>query len=110
MTGPVPSPTGQTFNHGFRRDKGVPSIGDPRRAAPAPVSLPVATAPEADTQIRVIDEAIGRLYRRSPVPGTRRVLLKRTRYHVYYVANDRQVLVLALCHGRRGTGPPLRLP
>ena len=102
------------------------------------MSLPVATTPEADIQIRVIDDwwrenrpaspdlfleelsvafevigrapAIGRLYRRSPVPGTRRVLLKTTRYHVYYVANDRQVLVLALCHGRRGTGPPLRLP
>ena len=102
------------------------------------MSLPVTTTPEADAQIRVIDAwwrenrlaspdlfleelsitfevigrapHIGRLYRRAPVPGTRRVLLKRTRYHVYYVANDRRVLVLALWHGQRGVGPPLRLP
>jgi plasmid stabilization system protein ParE len=102
------------------------------------VSLPVTTTPEADAQIRIIDDwwrenrpaspdlfldelsvafevigqapLIGRPYRPSPVPGTRRVLLKRTRYHVYYVANDRQVLVLALWHGQRGVGPSLRLP
>jgi plasmid stabilization system protein ParE len=29
---------------------------------------------------------IGRLYRQSPVPDTLRVLLKGTRYHVYYVS------------------------
>ena len=77
------------------------------------MSLPVRTTPEADSQIRGIDgwwrtnrrsspdlfleeltasfdiisdaPQIGRLYRQSPVPGTRRVLLNGTRYHVYDV-------------------------
>jgi hypothetical protein len=52
---------------------------------------------------------IGRLYRQSPVPDTRRVLLKGTRYHVYYVARRDQVIVLAVWHGQRGVGPPLRV-
>jgi plasmid stabilization system protein ParE len=75
------------------------------------VSLPVRVTPEAETQIREIDSwwrenrlavpdlflseltesfhliagapQIGRLYRKSPVRNARRLLLKRTRYHVY---------------------------
>jgi plasmid stabilization system protein ParE len=100
------------------------------------VSLPVTTTPEADAQIRTINDwwrenrqaspdlfldelsrafdmisrapNIGRLYRRSPVPGTRRVLLRGTRYHVYYVASEQEARVLAVWHGERGVGPPLR--
>lgn len=100
------------------------------------MSLPVRTTPEADAQIRSIDDwwranraaspnlfadelassfdiightpNIGRLYRRSPVPGTRRVLLKGSRYHVYYVSSADGVDVLAVWHGHRGVGPPLR--
>ena len=102
------------------------------------MSLPVTTTPEADAQIRMIDDwwrenrraspdlfldelsrafdtisaapHIGRLYRRSPVPVTRRVILRGTRYHVYYVAGEEQVRVLAVWHGERGIGPPLRVP
>jgi plasmid stabilization system protein ParE len=101
------------------------------------VNLPVRTTPEADLQIRTIDEwwrenrptspglfideltssfdvightpQVGRTYRRSPVPGTRRILLKRTRYHVYYVPREQDVRVLAVWHAQRGSGPPLRL-
>ncbi|HLG56635.1 MAG TPA: type II toxin-antitoxin system RelE/ParE family toxin [Vicinamibacterales bacterium] len=101
------------------------------------MNLPVTTTPEADTQIRTIDDwwranrraspdlfleelsgafdlvarapHIGRFYRRSPVPGTRRILLKGTRYHVYYVPGEHEVRVLAVWHGQRGVGPPLRL-
>jgi plasmid stabilization system protein ParE len=101
------------------------------------VSLPVRTTPEADAQIREIDDwwrrnrpaapdlffdeltasfatlghtpQIGRLYRQAPVPGTRRVLLKGTRYHVYYVSRADEVRVLAVWHAQRGVGPPLRL-
>jgi plasmid stabilization system protein ParE len=101
------------------------------------VSVPVTTTPEADSQIRRIDEwwrenrraspdlfleelfgafelvarapYIGRLYRRSPVPGTRRMLLRGTRCHVYYVPGEHEVRILAVWHGERGTGPPLRL-
>jgi len=100
------------------------------------VSLPVQTTPEADAQIRDIDDwwcrnrpaspdlfideltasfniishapSIGRAYRHSPVPGTRRVLLKGTRYHVYYVPGEHEVRILAVWHGERGAGPPLR--
>jgi plasmid stabilization system protein ParE len=100
------------------------------------VSLPVQTTPEADAQIHKIDEwwrrnrpsapnlfldeltgsfdvightpQIGRLYRQSPVPGTRRILLKRSRYHVYYVPRAEEVRVLAVWHAQRGVGPPLR--
>jgi len=100
------------------------------------VSLPVRTTPEADAQIRAIDEwwrlnrsaspnlsteelaasfeiighapNIGRLYRHSPVPGARRVLLQGTRYLVYYVLHADYVRVLAVWHAQRGVGPPLR--
>lgn len=75
------------------------------------MNLQVRTTPEADAQIHEIDTwwrsnrpsapdlffqeltasfdivgrvpHIGRLYRRSPVPDTRRLLLKGSRYHVY---------------------------
>jgi plasmid stabilization system protein ParE len=101
------------------------------------VNLPVRTTPEADGQIRAIDEwwrgnrlsspdlftdeltasfdiignspNIGRLYRHSPVAGTRRVLLKATRYHVYYVPRTDEVRVLAVWHAQPGLGPPLRV-
>ena len=100
------------------------------------MSLPVRTTPEADAQIREIEDwwrrnrpaardlfvdelaasfdiigqapHIGRLYRQSPVFGARRVLLKRTRYHVYYVVRADEVRVLAVWHAQRGVGPPLR--
>jgi plasmid stabilization system protein ParE len=100
------------------------------------VSLQVLTTPEADSQIREIENwwrrnrtaspdvfadelaatfdilghapHIGRLYR-IPVPDSRRVLLKGTRYHVYYVPRGDQVIVLAVWHAQRGVGPPLRV-
>ena len=100
------------------------------------MSVPVRTTPEADAQISEIDDwwrtnrlssrdrfldeltaaldviahtpNIGRTYRRAPVPNVRRVLLKNTRYHVYYVPRANDVTVLAVWHGRRGVGPPLR--
>ena len=43
------------------------------------------------------------------LPGVRRILLSRVRYHLYYRVNEesRQVEVLALWHARRGGGPNL---
>jgi plasmid stabilization system protein ParE len=101
------------------------------------VTLPVRTTPEADAQIDDIDDwwrenrpsapnlfldelatsfevlshtpQIGRAYRQSPVPGTRRILLKGSRYHVYYVPRAEAVIILAIWHAQRGAGPPLRL-
>jgi plasmid stabilization system protein ParE len=52
---------------------------------------------------------IGHPYRRSPVGGTRRVLLMRSRYHVYYVPLHDEVVVVAVWHATRGQGPPLRV-
>ena len=100
------------------------------------MSLSVGTTPEADAQIREIDDwwranrrsspdllleelsasfdimaeapQVGRPYRQSPIPGTRRVLLKRTRYHVYYVPRTDEVRVLMVWHAQRGVGPLLR--
>ncbi len=101
------------------------------------MSLQVRTTHEADAQIGAIEEwwrrnrlaapdlffdelaasfevightpHIGRVYRQSPVPGTRRFLLKGSRYHVYYVPGVDQVIVLAVWHAQRGVGPPLRM-
>lgn len=53
---------------------------------------------------------IGHLYRASPVRGTRRLLLRGTRYHIYYVLLPNEVRVLAVWHAQRGVGPPLRIP
>jgi len=101
------------------------------------VSLPVRTTPEADVQILEIDRwwrknrlavpelfldelnesfeliagapQIGRLYRHAPVRHVRRLLLKGTRYHVYYVPVAHEVMVLAVWHAQRGGGPPFRV-
>lgn len=97
----------------------------------------VRTTPEADAQILAVDDwwrtnrpaapdlflselaasfdmightpHIGRLYRQSLIVDTRRILLKGTRYHVYYVASTDDVRVLAVWHAQRGVGPPLRM-
>jgi len=49
----------------------------------------------------------GRHYRRSKTQGVRRVLLRSTRYHVYYVVRDSDALVVAVWSAVRGTGPNL---
>ena len=102
------------------------------------MTLAVHTTPEADAQITAIDEwwrvnrlaapdlfleelaasfetvartpGIGRRYRRSPLPGTRRILLTRSRYHIYYTSSARELVVLAVWHAQRGTGPDLIAP
>jgi plasmid stabilization system protein ParE len=55
---------------------------------------------------------IGRRYRRRNIPGLRRFLLLRTRYHVYYFhdATRSFVTVLAVWSAVRGRGPSLKLP
>ncbi len=37
------------------------------------------------------------------------MLLARSRYHVYYAPLDDEVVVLAIWHASRGSGPPLRV-
>ena len=99
------------------------------------MSLPVFTTPQAEAHIRAIDAwwrehrlaapalfteelassfelmadapHIGRPYRSSRVAGVRRLLLRATHYHVYYVTGEKAVIVLAVWHARRGAGPNL---
>ena len=40
-------------------------------------------------------------------PDVRRLLLRTTRYHVYYVVEGDEVHIVAVWHGARGTGPAL---
>jgi hypothetical protein len=56
------------------------------------------------TFARSFNGSVNPLYRRSPVPGTRRVLLKGTRYHVYYVPRRRRTGAFRVAWaGWRGT-------
>jgi plasmid stabilization system protein ParE len=49
---------------------------------------------------------LGRVYP-SDVPGTRRLLLRSSRYHVYYAFDGAQATILALHSAVRGRGPEL---
>ena len=99
------------------------------------MSLPVRTTPEADTQVREIDgwwrqnrTAAPNLFRQelaesfdligsAPDAGrkylqyrahiVRRLLLKHTKYHVYYTAMPAAYMVIAVWHAQRGAGPRL---
>ena len=100
------------------------------------MSLPVLIEPEAEAQIRAIDAwwsanrpaapdlfadelahcfellaqapKIGKPYgRHRHLRGLRRVLLRATRYHVYYESRGDSVAVLAVWHSHRGQIPKL---
>jgi plasmid stabilization system protein ParE len=47
------------------------------------------------------------LYRRENDADVRRVLLPRTRYALYFTIEPAHVLVVAVWHTARGSGPPL---
>jgi plasmid stabilization system protein ParE len=56
---------------------------------------------------------IGVPYAHPRAVGVRRVMLIRCRYHLYYQIEDERgehetVVVVALWHAQRGSGPPLR--
>ena len=50
---------------------------------------------------------MGRSYAHSTVKNVRRVLLRSTRYHVYYVVLTDTVVVLTVWSAVRGSGPDL---
>lgn len=52
---------------------------------------------EAPTIFRVLDEP--------RFPGLRRLLLSRSRYHVYWTTTDDAIEVIAVWHTSRGTSP-----
>jgi plasmid stabilization system protein ParE len=51
--------------------------------------------------------ALGAAVRGKRAPGLRRVLLRRTKYHVYYRVSGEILEVLAVWHTARGAGPGL---
>jgi plasmid stabilization system protein ParE len=52
--------------------------------------------------------AVGPPYPSSPVPDTRRLYLDRLMCHLYYTFDEKEVLIRALWHARRGLGPELK--
>jgi plasmid stabilization system protein ParE len=50
----------------------------------------------------------GTAYTRSPVPGVRRVYLRRVAAHLYYTFDDDEVIIRALWGVRRERGPELK--
>ena len=98
------------------------------------MNKPVVTTPTTDHQIREIDdwwrdnrdkspdlfaeelalafrmlEASPGIGRRYPHPGAlvRRVLLRASRNHIYYVEEERQVVIVAVWGAIKGSGPDL---
>lgn len=61
-------------------------------------------------RIRADDFVVGALYPSRSVPGVRRILCPRTRYHVYYVIDEElnAAVILAVWGGMRRRGPSLR--
>jgi plasmid stabilization system protein ParE len=48
---------------------------------------------------------IGSPYPSAPTPGIRRLYLERLTSHIYYTFDEREVVIRALWHARRGSGP-----
>ena len=74
-----------------------------RQAAP---SLFVEELAEAFALLRVAP-GIGRRHPHPEIRGVRRVLLRATRHHVYYVRTPHAVIVLAIWGAVKGSGPDL---
>jgi plasmid stabilization system protein ParE len=51
---------------------------------------------------------IGAPYPEAPVSGIRRLYLERLMSHLYYTFDERELVVRALWHARRGTRPDFR--
>jgi plasmid stabilization system protein ParE len=99
------------------------------------MSLPVVVSPEAEEHIDAIDgwwranrpaaphlfieeladavaalefaPEVGRRYPHPEVKGVRRLLLRATRHHVYYVSTTDAVVILAIWGSVKGSGPDL---
>jgi plasmid stabilization system protein ParE len=48
---------------------------------------------------------IGSPYPSAPIPGVRRLFIERLTSHLYYTYTEREVVVRALWHARRGSSP-----
>ncbi len=72
-------------------------------------SAPALFLTELEEAFHVLEEMpfAGALYSPSPIAGVRRLLLAESRYYLYYVVAGDAVIVLAVWHARRGSGPAL---
>lgn len=70
---------------------------------------PEVFAEELEQALRIVAmlPGAGTVYSASPVPGVRRIYLRRVALHLYDTFNDEGVLVRALWGARRGRGPRL---
>jgi plasmid stabilization system protein ParE len=59
---------------------------------------------KAITTLSVVP-GIGSHYPSAPIPGVRRLYLERLMSHLYYTYDEREVVIRALWHARRGSGP-----
>ena len=75
-----------------------------RENRPAAPNLFEEELAEASTRLATQPE-IGMAFSRPRAPKTRRLLLRRTRYHVYYEHDDEGVLVHAVWGAVRGRPP-----
>ena len=66
-----------------------------------------ATELEAMLGAAALMPSLGAPARSERARGVRRLLLRATRYHVYYRVRDEMLEVLAVWHATRGTGPGL---
>jgi plasmid stabilization system protein ParE len=64
---------------------------------------------DLDEAIRMLSvlPGIGSPYPRAPLHGVRRLYLERLMSHLYYTYDEREVVVRAVWHTRRGSGPDL---
>lgn len=49
--------------------------------------------------------SIGSSYPSAPIPGVRRFYLERLMSHLYYTFDERDLIIRAVWHARRGSGP-----
>lgn len=65
---------------------------------------------EEALQILAVLPAVGSAYPSAPVTGVRRFYLERLSSHLYYTFDEREVVVRALWHAKRGSGPEFTAP
>ena len=53
---------------------------------------------------------IGSLYPEAPISGMRRLYLERLLSHLYYTFDDRELVIRAVWHARRGVRPSFSSP
>jgi plasmid stabilization system protein ParE len=60
---------------------------------------------EEAIEMLAVVPAIGSPYKAAPIAGIRRFYLERLMSHLYYTFDERELVIRALWHARRGSGP-----